>query len=251
MVIFMFVHTLDPVLLSLGPLEIRWYGFIYAFGFVIAYFFLQAARKQTKLLSSDHIDSLMVYLIVGVVTGARVFEILFYQPLYFLNNPLEIFALWHGGLSFHGGLVGAAIAVWLFCRRYHVRFLALADVLVIPLALALGFGRIANFINGELYGRLTDVYWGVKFPGADGYRHPSQLYEAAKNFFVFGVLLLLRKRGHHQGYLFGWFMVMYGLLRFFIEYVREPETMVWVFTMGQALSLPMIVVGWWLMRKKT
>ncbi len=247
----MFIHNINPVLLHLGPLEIRYYGIIYALGFVFAYFFLRYFIRQKKLhMREQDLDTYILYLIIGVVLGARLFEILFYNLAFYLEHPAEIIALWRGGLSFHGGLVGAILATWLFCKKKNIPFLHLADFIVIPTALALALGRVGNFLNGELPGRVTNLPWAVQFPGVDGFRHPSQLYESAKNFFIFGVLLWQVKKERQNGYLFGVFLFLYGILRFLIEFVREPETMVVFLTMGQALSLPLVVVGLYFIKKK-
>jgi phosphatidylglycerol:prolipoprotein diacylglycerol transferase len=245
----MFIHHIDPVLLSLGPLEIRYYGLIYALGFVFAYLALRKAAKHKKLsLSEEDIDSLVVWLIIGVVLGARIFEILFYQSGYYFSHPSEIIAVWKGGLSFHGGLVGAAVTAYLFAKKKKLSFLRLADILVIPAALALVFGRIANFINAEVIGKPTSLPWAVQFPQDHLYRHPSQLYEALKNFLIF--FILLKTKEHKEGYLLGLFLFLYGILRFLIEFVKEPEAMIGPLTMGQILGIPMIIVGVYLLYKK-
>ena len=247
----MFVHNINPVLFSLGPLEVRYYGILYALGFILTYFFLKQVAKQTRVgLKDEGVDTLLLYLILGTVIGARVFEILFYNPSYYFSSPLKMFALWEGGLSFHGGLVGTFITTYLFCRKKKITFLKIADIISIPAALALAIGRIGNFINGELYGRITSVPWGVKFPHAEGVRHPSQLYEAAKNFLIFFILWKSKDKEHKPGYLFGLFLAFYGLLRFLVEFVREPEVMVSFLTMGQILSIPVFLIGLWLVIKK-
>ncbi len=238
----MFYNNIDPVLIYLGPLEIRYYGIIYALGFVLAYIFLKKHGKDVKLAEQD-LDNLMLYLVIGIVIGARIFYILLYNLDFYLQQPLEMIKLWHGGLSFHGGLVGGIVAGLLFCRRKKLSFLKVADLISIPLALALFFGRIANFINGELYGRVTQAPWAVKFRDADGFRHPSQLYEAAKNAVIFMMLLVLRKKKLKDGMVFASFIILYGILRFFIEFFREPEVYVGILTMGQLLSLIVAIAG--------
>ena len=159
-------------------------------------------------------------------------------------------ALWHGGLSFHGGLAGGFIATFIFCRKRRIELLPIADLIALPAVLALAFGRIANFINGELYGTPSNLPWAVKFPGTDEFRHPSQLYEALKNFVIFFVLLIVRKPTLKKGYTFGLFLLMYGVIRFFIEFVKEPEMMIGALTMGQILSIPTVIIGIWLMRRR-
>jgi len=247
----MFTHSLNPILLNLGFLEIRWYGLLYALGFVITYLFLRAAIKQKKLpLKMDDIDSLLVYLIIGTILGARLFEILFYNLSYYLSNPLQIVAVWQGGLSFHGGLVGVFIALIIFAKKKKVDFWLLSDLVVLPAALALALGRIGNFINGELVGRVSSVPWAVKFQNADGFRHPSQLYESFKNLLIFVVLLFFRNKNHQPGFLFALFLTFYGFLRFMVEFVREPEVLLGFITMGQLLSIPVFLIGVWLVIKK-
>ena len=248
----MFVHHLDPVFLHLGPFSIRYYGIAYAAGFLFAYFFLHRAMKNHSLaLSPALLDSLLLRLIIGVVAGARLGHILFYQPSYYFHHPLAIFFIWQGGLSFHGGLIGGVAALLLFCARTNISFLSLADVLVLPASLALGFGRIANFINGELYGIPTTLPWGVQFPGTSEFRHPTQLYEALKNFMIFFSLLALRKKSLPEGTLFAWFLILYGTLRFFIEFLKDLPSVLGPFTMGQILSLLMIPFGILLLRKRS
>ena len=247
----MFVHHIDPILVAVGPFSVRYYGIIYALGFILAYLFLRQAGKKKEIpIQEADIDALMLYLMIGIVLGARLFEIIFYNPSYYFHNPGEMLAIWHGGLSFHGGLAGAYLGALLFCKKKKVSLLLIADALAIPAALALAFGRIANFINGELYGIPTNLPWGVKFPGAPEFRHPSQLYEALKNAVIFFILLKVKKPTLKQGCLFGMFLVLYGAMRFLIEFVREPEIMVGPLTMGQMLSIPTIIIGIWLIKRK-
>ncbi|MDO8741191.1 MAG: prolipoprotein diacylglyceryl transferase [Candidatus Woesearchaeota archaeon] len=249
----MFYNSIDPVLFRLGSLEIRYYGIIYALGFVIAYFMIYHLAKKGKLkLTKDDVADFVFYLLIGTVIGARVFYVVFYDPVYFINNPLMIPAVWHGGLSFHGGLVGAIIAGLLFCRKKKISFYEIADIAVIPLALGLFLGRIANFINGELIGRITNVPWCVKFQNFEGCRHPSQIYEAIKNLFMFSVLWFvydLKTKGKKlpAGSLFWLFVIMYSVLRFFIEFFRMPDEQLgfiaFGLTMGQILNIVMFLTA--------
>lgn len=249
----MFYNNIDPVLFRLGSLEIRYYGIIYALCFVIAYFMIYHLAKKGRLkLTKDDVADFVFYLLIGTVIGARVFYVVFYDPAYFISNPLMIPAVWHGGLSFHGGLVGAVIASLLFCKKKKISFYEIADIAVIPLALGLFLGRIANFINGELVGRITNVPWCVKFQNFEGCRHPSQIYEAAKNLFMFFVLWIaydLKTKGKKlpSGFLFWLFVVMYSVLRFFIEFFRMPDEqlgfIVFGLTMGQILNIAMLAAG--------
>lgn len=244
----MFYNNIDPVLLSIGPFEIRYYGIIFLIGFVMAYFLIIYLAKQRKIeLEKDDVADFILYLLVGVIIGSRLFYILFYNLKFYLANPLKIFALWMGGLSFHGGLVGAIIAGYIFCKKKNINFYELADIVVIPLALGLGLGRIGNFLNGELVGRITNVPWAVKFKDYDGFRHPSQLYESLKNFFMFFVLWFVKDKGLKKGFLFWLFVMMYSVLRFFIEFFRAPDPqlgfIILGLTMGQLLNIAMFSVG--------
>lgn len=256
----MFYHAIDPVLFSLGPFEIRYYGVIYALGFIITYFMLRSFIRQKKLrMREEHLESLIIYLVVGVVLGARLFEILFYNFPYYLQNPLQVFAIWKGGLSFHGGLVGGLLAVMLFGKKYKYSVLHLGDYIVIPASLALALGRIGNFLNGELWGRVTSLPWSVQFPNVEGFRHPSQLYEALKNIIIFLILrwqanlfFLVKwqaKKERKDGYLLGLFLILYGVLRFLVEFVREPEIYVGPLTMGQLLTIPLVIIGIFLVNR--
>ena len=255
-----YIHNIDPVLLYLGPIEIRYYGLVYVLGFVFAYFIIkQLAKKKTIALTEDELESLLLYLAVGLLLGARIFYFLFYNFALFIEEPFQIFKIWEGGMSFHGAFIGIVIAGLLFCRKYKKEFYNIADIVIVPAVLALGFGRIANFINGELYGRPTTLPWAVDF-GDDIPRHPSQLYEAAKNFVIFGVLWILKDKNLRKGTLFWTFITLYGIFRFCIEFFREPDPQVGfvlfnTFTMGQVLTGIMAIVGgsvllhWHLKRK--
>ena len=253
-----FIHALNPVLLDLGFVQIKWYGLMYVIAFLVTYFFVRAAAKQKKFgkrLTLDDVDVLMLWLVAGLIIGARLFEVLFYSPAYYFSHPAEIVAVWHGGLSFHGGLLGMLFATWIFCRKKKISLLALADVLIIPLALGQALGRIGNFINAELVGRVTSLPWGVNFGGElnnagnSVFRHPSQLYEAFYNVVIFGVLFTLRNRKLPKGYLFAWFLTLYSVFRFFTEFAREPEVMLGPLTLGQWFNIPMFVAGVWLLWK--
>jgi len=249
----MFYHNINPVLLELGPVEIRYYGLIYALAFVITFFMLKYFSKTKRLgLTHDQIDELIFYLILGVVIGARIFYVIFYNFSSFLQSPLSIFAVWQGGLSFHGGLAGMILATWIFARKHKKKFYHLTDLLTLPAAIALALGRIGNFINGELVGRVTDVPWSVKFKGYEGFRHPSQLYESAKNVVIFATLWVLKDKTWKgeklpDGFLSWMFVLMYAVLRFFIEFVREPDIQLGFFfgwmTMGQILNVAMFIIA--------
>lgn len=251
----MFINNINPVLLNLGPFEIRYYGLIYALGFLIGYLFLRQRIKQKCLkLSHDALDNYFLWLVVGVVVGARLFEIIFFSWNYYASRPLEMFMIWNGGLSFHGGLVGAALVTYFFCKKHKLHFYDLADSLVIPAALALALGRIANFINSEHYGMIADAVktpWCVVYEKVDSFcRHPSQLYESITNFLTFGVLLFYddysrKKETYRKGTLFWVFVVMYGALRFLVNFYRDdPSYQLFLgISVGQWLSLIMVAVG--------
>jgi phosphatidylglycerol:prolipoprotein diacylglycerol transferase len=251
----MFYHTINPTLLNLGPFEIRYYGLIFVFGFIIAYFSIPyiAKIKRLKFTRNDTTD-LLFYLIIGVITGSRIFYIIFYNLKYYLINPLETFTIWHGGLSFHGGLIGAIIAGYIFCKKKKINFFVLGDIVVIPLAIGLVFGRIGNFINGELVGRITSIkticvdYSRNNFiEQVSGCRWPSQLLESLKNLIIFAILWFLKDKDLPPGFLFWLFITMYGFLRFFIEFIRMPDAqlgfIIGGLTMGQLLNIPMVLVG--------
>lgn len=254
----MFFHNINPVLLEIGPFEIRYYGLFYAAGFIIAYFLICYLAKRKELsLTKDDVADLLVYEIIGIVAGARLAYAFFYNPLFYLQNPLEIIAIWHGGLSFHGGLAGAIAAGYLFCRKKKIEFYELADIAVVPVALALALGRIGNFINAELYGRITDAGWCIDYSrsefadGATGCRHPSQVYASLKNLAIFGILWLIKDKKMPKGFMLWSFVALYGLFRTGVEFFRQPDEQVGFvfgyFTMGQLLSFPLFLLGAYMM----
>ncbi len=244
----MFEHAINPVLVHLGPLEVRWYGVLWALSFLFVYWYVRrVAAKGFLKLSEDDVDWLMVWLVAGILIGARLFEVLIWEPSYYFVNPSEIIAIWHGGLSFHGGLVGGLIAGYLFSRKRKIPFLQLCDACIVPIALGQALGRIGNFLNGELFGRITSVPWAIKFPGAEGYRHPSQLYEAFYDIIIFVVLLSLAVKKRRDGFLLAYFLVLYSVFRFVTEFFRMPTVFLGPLTMGQALCVPMFFVGIWLL----
>ncbi len=257
----MLVHNLDPVLLSLGPFQIRYYSLVYVIGFLLAYFLLkrEADRGGVQNLDPEGAELLTLYLMVGTILCARLFYVLVYNPAYYSANFLKAFAVWEGGLSFHGALIGLVAGLLLFCRQKKVSFYDLADVLVVPGALMLFFGRIANFINAELVGVVTTpekTPWCFNFNQevADGERvcrHPSQLYESLKNLLIFGSILFLKKydsfkKTMGRGVFFWVFVTLYGLLRFLVTFYRalDPFDPGYLgLSLGQWLSLPMFLIG--------
>ena len=237
-----FYHNIDPVLLRIAGFEIRYYGLIIVLSLILAYFML-------PYLAKEKIENLLFYTALAGLIGARLFIVFIYHPSYYLSNPLEIFKIWKGGVSFHGALLFGLLAVYFFCKKHKLKFLEIMDLLIIPTALGFALGRIGNFLNGELYGRITSVPWAVKFSTVEGFRHPSQLYESAKNFLIFFTLLFLNKKKHKPGFLLAIFLIMYSVLRFLIEFVREPEIYISFLTMGQFLNILMFIAGIYLLKK--
>jgi phosphatidylglycerol:prolipoprotein diacylglycerol transferase len=241
---------IDPVFLRLGPLQFRWYGLMYLIGLTLAYFIILARSRAKGLpLYRDQVYDMIVYAAIGVFVGGRLGYVLFYNLSYYLNNPLKIFFVWEGGMSFHGGLIGTIIALILFAKRKSIPVYTIADLAAGVTPVGLGLGRIGNFINGELFGRPTEVDWCMVFPaGGPVCRHPSQVYEAAlEGLLLFTVLWLISRTPHPPGTVFWSFLTGYGLCRFIVEYFREPDTQLGFlfgsFSMGQLLSFPMILIG--------
>jgi len=234
----MFVHNINPIFFTVGPISVRYYGLVYFLGFLFLYFYLRHIAKKgyIKNFNADSVDSLVLYLIIGVVLGARIFEFLFYSPQAFLHDPLEFFRVWDGGMSYHGGLAGALVAGWWFSKRHKVNFEKIGDVTIIPALFFLAIGRIANFINGELPGKVTNVSWCVVFPGYEGCRHPYVLYASLKNFIVFGVALFLKKLRLKDGLLLWWSVLLYNALRFFVDFTKDAPTFIGLH-MGQFLCI--------------
>ncbi|HXT07841.1 MAG TPA: prolipoprotein diacylglyceryl transferase [Roseiarcus sp.] len=249
--------VIDPVLLQLGPLAIRWYALAYISGLIAGWWLIRRIVADERYWlglprpTPDSIDDLLVYCALGVVLGGRIGNVLFYDPHYYFAHPLEILMLWHGGMAFHGGMLGALVGVILFARRYRVPWLTVLDLACLVAPIGIFLGRIANFIKPELWGRPTDVPWAMVFPGSDGLpRHPSQLYEAVlEGALNFVVLLALARRGGltRRGLVTGAFGVIYGLARIFCEFFRDPdpnlEKLGHGLTMGMVLSAPMVVIG--------
>jgi len=251
----MFFHTINPVLLEIGSLQVRYYGLFWALAFVIAYFVIPYLAKKRELdITKDGAADFLVYEIVGIILGARLVYVIFYNLSFYLQKPFEIIAVWHGGLSFHGGLLGAVIGCYLFCRKKKLEFYGIADIVVIPVALGLALGRIGNFTNAELYGRITNVSWCIDYTKnkfvdglPSGCRHPSQIYESMKNFVIFAVLWSIKDKKLPKGFMFWSFVTLYGLLRTTMEFFRQPDEQIgFIFnyvTMGQLLSFPLFLLG--------
>lgn len=245
--------AIDPVLVEIGPFAIRWYALAYVVGLLLGWrYCVWLAGRPPHLVGRAEIDDFLVWATLGVVLGGRLGYVLFYQPLHFLANPLEILAVWQGGMSFHGGLLGVVLAMALFARRRRLPFFALTDIVACATPIGLLLGRIANFINGELYGRPSEVPWAMVFPGGGPLpRHPSQLYQAALEGLLLFLLLFLLARftgaQRRLGLLSGVFFLGYGIARIVGEFFREPDAHLGYLlggaTMGQLLSLPMVIAG--------
>ncbi len=248
----MLVHPqFDPVALSLGPIAIRWYGLMYliAFGLFFVLGRYRAKRDPWRGVSYALIDDLLFFGVLGVVLGGRLGYVLFYKPGYYAAHPLEIFAVWQGGMAFHGGFLGVLAAMWWIARKHGIRWLALTDFIAPLIPCGLAAGRMGNFINGELWGRPADVPWAMIFAqGGPVPRHPSQLYQfALEGLLLFAILWLYSAGRRPAGAVSGAFLLGYGVFRFSAEYFREPDNFLGLLaldlSMGQWLSLPMIAAG--------
>ncbi len=257
----MMFPDLDPVAFQMGWVVIRWYSLAYIFGLLGAWLL---ARKMSRVSKSVFtvlkIDDFLIWATVGIIVGGRLGYVFFYNLGYFLEFPAQIPALWQGGMSFHGGLIGVLVATLLFAKKKEISPLAMGDILVCVAPVGLFLGRLANFINGELYGRVSHaVPWVMIFPGGgEEPRHPSQLYEAFGEGLLLFVILnavwwLMPKYRERQGFMSGLFFVLYGGVRFILEFFREPDEhlgfIIQNLSMGQLLCIPMILFGWWLMMK--
>ncbi|WP_280549412.1 prolipoprotein diacylglyceryl transferase [Halomonas sp. 11-S5] len=240
---------IDPVAISLGPFQVHWYGLMYVVGFIAAWF-LGRRRAERIGLSSDDVGDLLFYAAIGVVVGGRLGYALFYGLPQWLADPLWIFRVWDGGMSFHGGLVGVLLAALWFAHKKRLAFFTLTDFVAPLVPIGLGAGRIGNFINHELPGRVTTLPWGMPFPGMDpAPRHPSSLYEALlEGAVLFALLWWVSSIPRRRGLVSGLFLLLYGVFRFLVEFVRLPDPQLgfialgWL-TMGMLLTLPMIAVG--------
>ena len=246
----------NPVAISIGPLAIRWYALAYLAGFLLGWrTCLALARQNPKGPGPQLYDDFLSWAVIGTVLGGRIGYIFFYQADYYFQHPLEMLEVWHGGMSFHGGALGVISAAWLYARSHKISFFAFTDLLAVVTPIGLGLGRIANFVNGELFGRVTDAPWGMIFPrGGDLPRHPSQLYEAGlEGAVLFAIMMLLARQEKlraRTGFLSGAFLLGYGIFRFSVEFLREPDPQLgFLFagaTMGQLLCMPMILFGLYL-----
>ena len=245
---------IDPIIFSLGFFHLRWYALAYLGGILLGWFLLKRiTAKPQDPIGNAPLDSLINNGIIGIILGGRLVYVIFYNPVYFIDNPLKVFAVWEGGLAFHGGFLGMVAAIIFTAKRHQVSVIGLGDLIAIAAPIGIFFGRCANFINAELYGRVSDVPWAVIFPNTDGRpRHPSQIYEALlEGLLLFVILLIAWRMGARQrpGLLIGIFITGYGIARIIIENFRQPDVqlgfIIGGITMGQILSLPMVMIGAW------
>ena len=258
----MYTHNLDPVLFNFGILEIRWYSIAYILGILIGWWLgkIIIIKKFQNIdfnFELKEFDNLITYLIVSIILGGRVGYVFFYNPLYYFSNPLDIIMIWEGGMSFHGGLIGVIIGTYFFSYKKNISIFFLLDIVACVSPIGIFFGRIANFINGELIGKTTNVFWGVVYPKIDNsVRHPSQLYEAFLEGLVLFIImnLILFKKNYKTGTCSYIFLIVYGVFRIFSEFYREPDIQVGylfeLISMGTMLSILMIFAGIIIFSKK-
>ncbi|MCB5231216.1 MAG: prolipoprotein diacylglyceryl transferase [Candidatus Cloacimonas sp.] len=246
----MYYHNLKPEVFSIGSLQVRWYGLFYVISFIIGYIFVKKNLKRKGVsITAEQYDTMFFNIMLGVIIGGRLGYILFYNLSEYIASPLKIFAFWEGGMSFHGGVIAVLLFGYAFVRRNKLSFYPLADAVSPYAALGLGLGRIGNFINGELYGRVTSVPWAVIFPYSDGQpRHPSQLYQAfTEGLLLFIILQIVYRKTNKEGIVIWLFVGLYGLFRFIIEFFREPDEQIGYLllnlSLGQILCLLMIIGG--------
>lgn len=251
----MHIFPTRQIFLEIGPLAIHWYGIMYLLAFLVAWWLLPIfARRKGYLLTQDDIGSLLFAGILGTIIGGRLGYVLFYAPEYFGDHPLEILAVWNGGMSSHGGMIGVIIAMLVTLRKLRdkITLWQLGDLLTVPIALGLAFGRFGNFINLELYGPVTNLPWGIAIPGEEGLRHPVQIYAMLKDIFIAAICYASFMRFKKEGITLGLFFVLYGILRFTTEYLRVETSegfdlaMIHL-TRGQALTVPVILIGAWIL----
>jgi phosphatidylglycerol:prolipoprotein diacylglycerol transferase len=251
--------NLDPTIVTLGPIHIRWYGVMYIIGFMASYLLVRyRIRKKELGIPIGMINDLFLYLVLGLMVGARIGYCIAYNLSFYLSYPLKVFAIWEGGMSFHGGLVGVVIAGLIFVRRHGFSFWQFADLIVVNVPIGLGLGRLGNFINAELYGRVSTLPWAMVFPSAgDLPRHPSQLYECLlEGVLLFLILWWVKDHPLRKGTLFCLFLFLYSIMRFFVEFFREPDPQLGLLfsfvTMGQILSIIAGICGvlLWYLRPK-
>ena len=255
----MIIHNFDPVLIDLGFFQIRWYSVAYILGILVGWIYANNIIKLTsnnkydfKQVTTKQFDDLIIYLVAGIIIGGRLGYIIFYNFEYYIQNLSEIFKLWQGGMSFHGGLVGVIISIIIFSKKSDTNFFKFADIISCVAPIGILLGRMANFINGELYGKITTLPWSIIFPNAGNLpRHPSQIYEAMLEgivlFLIINYLALKRKLLYKTGFISGSFLIYYSILRIFSESFREPDAHVGLifdyFSMGTLLSIITFLIG--------
>ena len=248
-----YIHRIDPIIAEVGGVYLWFYGLSYSLGFLSIFFWFKRVRKRVGLTSAE-VYSLTIYIAMGVLIGGRLIEVFFYEWSYYRQHLAQIPAAWLGGMSTHGVLLGVVLAVLLFCRIHRKSLVIIADELVIPGSYLMAMGRIGNFIDGQIVGSVTSVWWAVQFPDIHGFRHPVVLYDGAKNFLVLGLLLLIRRTKPATGILAAHFIFWYGFLRIFIDLFREYPTTLFGLATGQAFNVLMSLVGvllfWWFTRKQ-
>ena len=245
--------SINPIILSLGFIDIRWYSLAYIFTFIIGSVLIKKLNQNSyKLLSNHQIDKFFLWAVIGVIFGGRIGYVIFYQTNLLFSKPLFVFQIWNGGMSFHGGLIGMIFSIYIFSIKYNLRFFYLSDLVSLVAPIGLFLGRISNFINTELYGRVTDFPFAIIYPLIDNQpRHPSQLYEALFEGLVLFLILFIYYNNKPRSYLIGnisaLFLIFYSLFRFFIEYLREPDSHLGLilnfFSMGQLLCIPLFLAG--------
>jgi len=236
---------IDPIIFKVGSFQLTWYALVYIIGFIVCTIALSKASKRKEInLKQSEVYDFVIILVIGMLIGARLFHIVFWDLSYFTNNPSEILRIWKGGMSFHGGLLGMLLISIYYSKKKKIDFFKLADILVLPAALFLALARIANYINHEILGTITSSGWCVEFPGVSGCRHPVQLYAAAGKLALFFLLLYLKKKKHNikSGFLFAIFLTLLGLGRFFLDFIREDIHYLGL-SSGQWFSAIMIIVG--------
>ena len=238
----MFINNLDPVAIEIFTFELRWYSLAYIFGVILGWVYIKKIVKDPEV--EKNFNDLISGIILGIIIGGRLGYVLFYNPIYYLNNPFQIFMIWQGGMSFHGGLVGVVISTILFGKKKKIDHYKFLDLISLAAPIGIFFGRIANYINSELYGRVSEVIWAVKFVKIDNLnRHPSQIYEALLEGVVLFLIMNLILKKHYlikQGLLSSYFLILYSIFRFFCEFFRQPDMhlgfILGIFTLGQMIS---------------
>ena len=251
----MYIHNLDPVILDFGFISLRWYSLSYIFGILIGWWYgkkiiIQRFEIIGKKFNVNEFDDLITYLIISIIIGGRLGYIIFYNLEFYISNPLDIFKIWEGGMSFHGGLIGILFGTYYFSLKKKINLLFLLDIIACVAPIGIFFGRIANFINSELIGKITNVFWSVIFPKVDTMlRHPSQLYEALLEGFILFIILnfVISKKNYKTGTCSWLFLIFYGIFRIFSEFFREPDPQIGylfnILSMGMFLSMIMVIIG--------